>query len=36
MHLFEVGTDKWINAARYPIVDDYTEWYFNSGDLGTH
>ena len=34
MHLFEVGTDRWINVARYPLVDDYTDWYLApDGDL---
>ena len=30
MHLFENGTDRWINVARYPLVDDYTDWYLTS------
>lgn len=36
MHLFEKGTDRWINAARYPLVQDYTEWHFGpEGELST-
>lgn len=29
MHLYEQGTDRWINAARYPTVPAYTTWYLN-------
>ena len=32
MHLFEEGTDRWINVARYPLVDDYTDWYLTPAD----
>lgn len=36
MHLFEVGTERWINAAHYPLVSEYTKWYFASeGTLAT-
>jgi len=31
MHLFEVGTERWINVAHFPLVEDYTEWYFAPG-----
>jgi hypothetical protein len=27
MHLFEVGTGRWINVAHYPLVDDYADWH---------
>lgn len=30
MHLFEHGTNRWINVARYPLARDYTEWYLAS------
>ena len=32
MHLFEVGTDRWVNVAHYPLVDDYADWYLAAGD----
>lgn len=28
MHVFEKGTDRWINLAGYPVVPDTAEWYF--------
>ncbi len=31
MHLFEMGTQRWTNLARYPVVDRYTRWYLRSG-----
>lgn len=31
MHLYEIGTDHWINAARYPLVSSYTRWYLDAG-----
>jgi predicted acyl esterase len=35
MHLYELRTDRWINAARYPVVDDYTTYYLSpNGVLG--
>jgi predicted acyl esterase len=30
MHLFEPGTQRWINVAGYPLVDAYTPWYFGA------
>jgi uncharacterized protein len=37
MHLFEGGSDRWINAAQYPIVANYATYYFDSdGTLTTH
>ncbi len=30
MHLYELRTDRWINAARYPIVPDYTTYYLHA------
>jgi predicted acyl esterase len=33
MHLFEVGTNRWVNAAFYPAVADNTRWYL--GPSGT-
>jgi predicted acyl esterase len=36
MHLFEKGTDRWINAAQYPQVSQYTTWYLDgTGSLST-
>jgi predicted acyl esterase len=29
MHLFESGTNRWINAARYPLVSRSTPWYLD-------
>ena len=31
MHLFEVGTDRWINVRHYPLVADYTDWSLAPG-----
>jgi len=31
MHLFEPGTDRWINLKGFPGVSDYTSWYLDSG-----
>jgi predicted acyl esterase len=33
MHLFEAGSGRWINAARYPIVADSASWRLGSGVL---
>ncbi|MDF0541768.1 CocE/NonD family hydrolase C-terminal non-catalytic domain-containing protein [Sphingobium sp. H39-3-25] len=33
MHLFEVGSNRWVNAARVPMVDRYTA--FNLGGDGS-
>jgi uncharacterized protein len=30
MHLFEQGTNRWINVARYPLVAEYTKWFLAS------
>ncbi len=27
MHVFEKGTDRWLNLSGYPVVDDTSEWY---------
>jgi len=27
MHLFEKGSERWVNAARYPMVGDYTSYH---------
>ena len=27
MHLFEQGTGRWINVARYPLVAEYSKWF---------
>lgn len=31
MHLFEMGTQRWTNLARYPVVDRYTRWVLRPG-----
>ncbi len=31
MHLFETGTNRWVNVARYPLVAAYTDWYLAPG-----
>jgi predicted acyl esterase len=31
MHLFEGGSSRWINTARYPVVPSYATYYFGSG-----
>ena len=31
MHLYEPGTDRWINVAQYPLVSNYTRWHLNPG-----
>jgi predicted acyl esterase len=31
MHLYEEGSDRWVNTAEYPISNDYTTYYLNSG-----
>ncbi|MFV0360503.1 CocE/NonD family hydrolase, partial [Tropicimonas sp.] len=28
MHVFEKGTDRWINLAGYPVAPDTAEWHF--------
>jgi uncharacterized protein len=33
MHLFEVETGRWINAAHFPLTDDYTSRYLRDGGL---
>ncbi|MGC4253082.1 MAG: CocE/NonD family hydrolase [Sphingobium sp.] len=33
MHLFEMGSGRWVNASSYPAVEKYTSWYL--GDGGT-
>jgi predicted acyl esterase len=34
MHLYEYGTDRWVNVATYPAVARYTSWYLqDSGEL---
>jgi predicted acyl esterase len=36
MHLFENGSDRWINTARYPTVNRYTDWFIGAdGGLAT-
>jgi len=36
MHLFESGTGRWTNVARYPLVDRYTRWHLQAqGTLST-
>jgi len=30
MHLYEQGSERWTNAARYPMTVDYTTWHLNS------
>jgi predicted acyl esterase len=29
MHLFEPGSKRWVNLARYPVTTNYTRWSFN-------
>jgi predicted acyl esterase len=36
MHLFEEGTNRYINAAIYPVTNDYRPYFLNSGDVLTH
>ncbi len=31
MHLFEMGTQRWTNVARYPLVERYTRWHLHAG-----
>lgn len=33
MHLFEPGTERWVNVAHYPLVSKYTSWYLGSGGM---
>lgn len=35
MHLFEPGTERWFNAARYPLVENYTNWHLDAGGMLT-
>lgn len=36
MHLYETGTDRWVNTARYPVVSRNTDWFLNDkGALST-
>jgi len=36
MHLYEQGSNRWINTARYPMVADYTTYHLNAtGKLTT-
>ena len=30
MHLYELGTNRWINTAQYPIVPDYATYYLHA------
>jgi predicted acyl esterase len=30
MHLYEVGTGRWVNASRFPAVDTSTRWYLGT------
>ena len=32
MHLFEPGTDRWINAKGFPAVSDYSTYYLDAGN----
>lgn len=32
MHLYEQGSNRWINTARYPMVADYTTYHLNPFD----
>lgn len=32
MHLFEMGTERWVNTDRYPVVRKYDELYLVSGE----
>lgn len=35
MHLFERGTRRWVNLARYPVTQHYTPWYLGpQGEMG--
>jgi predicted acyl esterase len=37
MHLYEVETDRWVNARTYPIVANYTPYYLRAnGALSAH
>ena len=35
MHLFEMGTNHWVNAAHSPMVEEYASWSFAKGALVT-
>jgi predicted acyl esterase len=35
LHLFEVGTGRWVNAARFPIVERSTLWFLGQGTLNS-
>jgi hypothetical protein len=37
LHLYEKGSSRWINAARYPLVPDYSRLYLRpGGELSRH
>lgn len=29
LHMFETGTNRWINTSQFPAVSDYTNWFFS-------
>jgi predicted acyl esterase len=32
LHLYEGGSDRWVNLARYPVVNEYASWYLGAQD----
>ena len=32
LHLYEAGSERWVNLAAYPAVDTYTTWYLGSNE----
>jgi len=35
LHLFELGSDRWVNLTRYPMVEQYTRFKLQAGGLLT-
>jgi predicted acyl esterase len=33
LHLFEPGTNRWVNLDRYPVVANYTPWYLRAAGI---
>ncbi len=33
LHIYEVGSERWINTDRYPLVNEYKIYYFNSNKV---
>lgn len=35
LHIYEIGSERWINTDRYPLVHQYNLYYFNSNKILT-